>query len=99
MSLVCTSYFSEINIQTDARAHSKHVPVIRCDIKPGSVERCIDLNRGYTSVVRKLCDSRQPIKIDEIYSRIPEEMIDNMKRFGCMVDSSIFPNSAPSRQY
>jgi hypothetical protein len=32
-------------IVLDASVHSEHVQVIRCDFKPGSVERSIDLDK------------------------------------------------------
>jgi hypothetical protein len=32
-------------VLVDAKGHSKQVQVIRCDIKPGSIERSIDLDQ------------------------------------------------------
>jgi hypothetical protein len=38
--------FSEVKILVDAGAHSKHVQVIRWDIKPGSMEKSRDVESG-----------------------------------------------------
>jgi hypothetical protein len=48
LSLIPRVYYSnyyliEKRISLYARVHFEHVQVIRCDIKPGSVERSIDL--------------------------------------------------------
>jgi hypothetical protein len=38
----------------DSAVHSEHRKVIKCDFKPGSVERSIDLDRGCTSAAAQL---------------------------------------------
>jgi hypothetical protein len=43
-------YSSYIEILVDAAVYSEHGKVIKCDFKPGSMERSIDrYQRGYTS--------------------------------------------------
>jgi hypothetical protein len=46
--------------------HSEHVQVIRCDFKPGSVERSIDLDEEGIPQEEEECyfNSRKPIKIE-----------------------------------
>jgi hypothetical protein len=39
-------YYNQIKILLDAVLHSERGKVIKCDFKPGSVERSIDLDRG-----------------------------------------------------
>jgi hypothetical protein len=47
--LVYLLYYSKIKV-VDATVHFEHGKVIQCEIKPGSVERSIDLGkRGYVS--------------------------------------------------
>jgi hypothetical protein len=47
-------YSSYIKVQVDAAVHSEHGKVIKCDFKPGLVERSIDrYQRGYTSARRR----------------------------------------------
>jgi hypothetical protein len=41
--LVCLLYSSYIKVLVNASIHSEHGKVIKCDFKPGLVERSIDL--------------------------------------------------------
>jgi hypothetical protein len=39
-------YFGKVKILVDVEILSEHVQVIRCDFKPGSVERSGDVEKG-----------------------------------------------------
>jgi hypothetical protein len=66
-------YSSYIKVIVDAAVHSEDEKVIKCDFKPGSVERSIDLyQRGYTSAgSRRWFQYPPPIKIEQFSSGMP----------------------------
>jgi hypothetical protein len=64
-------YSSYIKTLVDAAVHSEHGKLIKCDFKPGSVERSIDLyQRGYTSE-EGYFQHPPPIKIEHFSSDVP----------------------------
>jgi hypothetical protein len=59
-------------VLVDAVLHSEHEKEIKCDFKPGSVERSIDLNRGmYLSSSRQYIHTPLPMTIEKFHSGIP----------------------------
>jgi hypothetical protein len=68
ISLVYLLYYSKIKVSVDVAVHSEYGELIKCDFKPGSVERSIDLyQRWHTSAAgRRYFQFPQPIKIEKI---------------------------------
>jgi hypothetical protein len=46
--MIYSLYSSQTNVLIDPGINSEHVKDIKCDFKPGSVERCIDLHEWLT---------------------------------------------------
>jgi hypothetical protein len=62
------SSISIIKVLVDASVHSEHRKIIKCDFKPGSVDRYIDLyQRGLN---RQYFQRLPPIKIEQFSSGI-----------------------------
>jgi hypothetical protein len=71
ISLVYLLYYSYIKILIDAAVHYEHGKAIKCDFKPGSVERSRDLyQRGILSSCRQCFQLPPPIKIEQFSSGI-----------------------------
>jgi hypothetical protein len=61
-------YYSEIKVLLDATVRSKHGKIIKCDLKPGSVERSTNLDRVDGAPQQEYFQNPLPIKTEKFHS-------------------------------
>jgi hypothetical protein len=64
-------YYSQVKVLIDAVDHSEHAQIIKCDFKPGSVERTINLDQENILQQQKSIHIPPPIKIEKTHSGVP----------------------------